>query len=68
MEIARELIENSPLAIREIEKLIWENISSTLEETVIREIKAADYLFQTEDFKEATLAFLERRKPKFKGK
>ena len=68
MEIARELIENSPLAIREIEKLIWENISSTLEETVIREVKAADYLYQTEDFKEATLAFLERRKPKFKGK
>jgi len=68
MEIARELIENSPLAIREIEKLIWENISSTLEETVIREIKAQDYLFQTEDFKEATLAFLEKRKPKFKGK
>ncbi|MEM2194753.1 MAG: enoyl-CoA hydratase/isomerase family protein [Candidatus Methanomethylicia archaeon] len=68
IEIARELIENSPLAIEEIEKLLWENLSSTLEETVIREVKAADYLYQTEDFKEATIAFLEKRKPKFKGK
>jgi enoyl-CoA hydratase/carnithine racemase len=68
MELARELLENAPLAVRETEKLLWEGLSSTLEEAVIREVKVADFLYQTEDHKEATLAFIEKRRPVFKGR
>jgi len=69
MEIARELLENAPLAVRETEKLMWKNLTvSSLEEALLNERKCADFLYQTEDHKEAVLAFLEKRKPVFKGK
>jgi enoyl-CoA hydratase len=67
MELAHELLENAPWAMKEVERLLWEGLSSTIEETVIREVKSADTLYQSEDFKEAARAFLEKRRPVFKG-
>lgn len=66
--LVREILEQSPLAV----KLTWESLhkglNMTLEESTLL---GADYfglIAATEDFKEGTRAFLEKRKPKYKGK
>lgn len=66
-EIAQKIIRNSPMAIRQAIKAINANFEDGVNgyET---EIKAFGKCFGTEDFKEGTTAFLEKRKPEFTGK
>ncbi len=65
--IAQKIIRNSPMAIRQAIKAINANFEDGVNgyET---EIKAFGKCFGTEDFKEGTTAFLEKRKPEFTGK
>jgi enoyl-CoA hydratase len=68
MQIAREIAAKSPVAVREVKRAF----------TIVEELPARDaYRFeqtvtvalsQTEDTKEAQRAFVEKRKPVFKGK
>jgi len=65
--IAERIMKNSPVAIGQAIKAVNANFKDGVNgyET---EIKAFGKCFGTEDFKEGTTAFLEKRKAEFKGK
>jgi len=65
--IAQKIMKNSPVAIAHAIKAVNANFKDGVNgfET---EIKAFGKLFGTEDFKEGTTAFLEKRKAEFTGK
>ena len=65
--IAQRILKNSPMAISQEIKAVNANFKNGVNgyET---EIKAFGKCFGTEDFKEGTTAFLEKRKAEFKGK
>ena len=65
--LAQRIIKNSPVAIAKAIKAINANFKDGVDgfETEIRNFGKC---FETEDFKEGTTAFLEKRKADFKGK
>lgn len=65
--IAQKIIKNSPFAIGKAIKAINANFSRDKNGYEV-EIKNFAKCFETKDFKEGTTAFLEKRKPVFKGK
>ena len=65
LEMARVLSEKSPLILRMAKGLINEN--QKMQEGLAREISSFAAGFETEDHIEGIKAFLEKRKPTFKG-
>jgi enoyl-CoA hydratase len=65
--IAQKIIKNSPYAIGKAIKAVNANFKEG-KNGYETEIKAFGKCFGTEDFKEGTTAFLEKRKAEFKGK
>jgi enoyl-CoA hydratase len=65
--IAEKIMKNSPSAISKAIKAVNANFEDGVN-GFQTEIKAFGYCFGTEDFKEGTSAFLEKRKPAFSGK
>jgi enoyl-CoA hydratase len=68
LEIARDIAGKSPLAIRHIKRAL-----NTIEELPVRDAYRFEQsvtveLSHTEDAREAQRAFVEKRKPVFKGK
>jgi enoyl-CoA hydratase len=56
------------LAVRAAKEAMLKGLDSSLEEGLQLEAGLEAYLFTTEDAKEAQQAFLQKRKPEFKGK
>ena len=65
--IAQKIVRNSPMAISQAIKAVNSNFKDG-ENGFATEIKAFGKCFGTEDFKEGTTAFLEKRKAVFSGK
>jgi len=65
--LAREIAQLAPLAIRACLKAVVRGAEMPLEEGLTLEAKLFASLFATEDMREGTRAFLEKRKPVFKG-
>ena len=68
MILAKEIAKQSPLAVQLAKESILQTFSSSLEEGLAFERKNFYMLFSSEDQKEGMSAFVEKRKPKFKGK
>jgi enoyl-CoA hydratase/carnithine racemase len=67
-ELAREIAQLAPLAIRACLKAVVGGSELPLTEGLALEAKLFASLFATEDMREGTRAFLEKRKPMFKGR
>lgn len=67
-EMAEVLCEKSPLALRAAKEAIDRGINVTLDNGLDVETDLWCFLCGTQDQKEGALAFLEKRKPVFKGK
>ncbi len=66
--LARKIISNAPLAVKFALEAINHGMEMTLEEGLFLEANLFALCCATEDMKEGTRAFLEKRSPKFTGK
>jgi len=66
-ELAREIAQLAPLAIRACLEAVNQGIQLPLAEGLALETKLFASLFDTDDVREGTSAFLEKRSPVFKG-
>ena len=67
-DIARKIAANGPLAVRAIKQGVTRTSGLPLEEGFKIENEIARGVFSSEDAKEGPRAFIEKRKPNFKGK
>ncbi|MFU8795589.1 MAG: enoyl-CoA hydratase/isomerase family protein [Dethiobacteria bacterium] len=68
MKVAKNLAEGPSVALAQAKEILNASSSLSLEAVMEMEIYAQSFCFQTEDHKEGVIAFLEKRKPVFKGK
>lgn len=68
MEIANRIADKSPIALSLAKEAVKLASRSTLDEGLRREVDLFALCFSTEDKNEGVSAFLEKRKPEFKGK
>ena len=68
MEVANRIAEKSPIALRLAKEAIKLASRSNLDEGLRREVDLFALCFSSEDKDEGVKAFLEKRKPSFKGK
>lgn len=68
LNLAEKISELAPLAIQSFIKAVNQGLEISLEDGLELETKLFSQIFATEDMKEGTGAFLEKRKPLFSGK
>ena len=68
LRLAALIAENGPLAVRAAKAAVWRGLDVSLEEGLRLEQLLAEPVRQSEDAQEGPRAFLEKRKPKFKGR
>ena len=68
MEIANRIAEKSPIALRLAKEAVKLASRSNLDEGLRREVDLFALVFSSEDKDEGVKAFLEKRKPEFKGR
>ncbi|MCP4038568.1 MAG: enoyl-CoA hydratase/isomerase family protein [bacterium] len=68
MKTAQAIAANGPLAVRAAKAAVWRGLDMPLEEGLRLEQLIAEPVRQSEDAQEGPRAFLEKRKPEFKGK
>lgn len=67
-QVARELVQKAPLALKYSKMLLNEAADCDLRTTVDREAVIQNITLRSEDFKEGSKAFFERRPAQFKGR
>jgi enoyl-CoA hydratase len=67
LRVAQEMAAKGPVALRLAKEAILKSFETTLAEGLEHERKLFYMLFATEDQKEGMRAFLEKRKPQFRG-
>lgn len=67
-ELAKEIMSKAPIAIKLAKELINNSIETDQRTGLIHEAEAFGILSSTEDFREGVSAFLEKRKPEYKGR
>jgi enoyl-CoA hydratase len=68
MRLARTVAEKGPVAAQLAKESVLKAFDTPLQEGLLHERKNFYMLFATEDQKEGMSAFIEKRKPDFKGK
>jgi enoyl-CoA hydratase len=68
LEIANRIADKSPIALRMAKEAVKLASRSNLDEGLRREIDLFALCFSSEDKDEGVNAFLEKRKPEFKGR
>jgi enoyl-CoA hydratase len=68
LQLAEDIAARAPVAIRVAKKMINQAFERTLSEAISEEKQQFYNLFATEDQKEGMQAFIEKRKPEWKGK
>lgn len=68
IKLAKEIAERPPIAVRLAKESVNKAFDTSLTEGLEYERKAFYMLFDTEDQKEGMKAFVEKRKPEFKGR
>lgn len=67
LKMAESIAAMPPLAVREIKEVVLAGMDANLETALAIERKAFQLLFASADQKEGMKAFLEKRKPEFRG-
>ncbi len=67
-KMATEILKSAPMAVQLAKKALYQGLDTDLVTQLHFEQLAQSSCFKSEDFKEATKAFAEKRKPDFKGK
>jgi 2-(1,2-epoxy-1,2-dihydrophenyl)acetyl-CoA isomerase len=68
LELAGKMAENPPGILRLAKESIYRSLTSDLETAFVRENEVQLECFYSEDFLEGVTAFVEKRKPQFKGR
>jgi len=66
--MAERILENGPLAVRAVKESVVKGSGLPLTQAMEFELKLAAQVFATDDAKEGPRAFLEKRKPNWKGR
>ena len=66
--MALMIAEKSPVAIKITKMCLTEGLQMNLSQTLAYELRCVEFLFSTEDQKEGMNAFIEKRKPQFRGR
>jgi len=68
VEMARQIADLPPLAIQQAKEAVLRGMDAALDAGLAIETRASQILFSSQDQKEGMAAFIEKRKPKFRGK
>ena len=68
MDLAGKIAKNPPEVLRLAKESIYRSVNSDLETAFARESQVQLECFYSEDFLEGVTAFVEKRKPQFKGR
>lgn len=67
-EIAAEIAQRGPLAVREVKRLIDRSVDLDIDAGLAAEIEASERVFATQDMLEGANAFFDKRPPSYRGK